>query len=108
VHQAREIFARQWDDRAEIVTLAYMLAWLRVAGDNSLVPAWVWHRYPAISSLLSRLRQTPCGSGTWGRSLFYAFFFFFNSPAFCVGELEGQVGINLQPVFYFPTSRQFF
>lgn len=61
VHQARDIFARKWDEPSETVTLAYMLAWLRVAGGNSLVPAWVWHRYPSIPSMLSRLRQTPCG-----------------------------------------------
>ena len=41
--------------------LAYCLAWLRVAGTNSVLPPWVRYRFPEIAAVLTRLRQTPCG-----------------------------------------------
>ncbi len=42
-------------------TLAHAFAWLRVAGGNSVLPAWVRHRFPEILPLLDRWRQGPCG-----------------------------------------------
>jgi ATP-dependent DNA helicase RecQ len=41
--------------------LAYCLAWLLVAGANSVLPPWVRYRFPDIAAVLTRLRQTPCG-----------------------------------------------
>jgi ATP-dependent DNA helicase RecQ len=40
---------------------AYALAWLRVAGSNSVLPPWVRHQFPRVVPLLAALRDTPCG-----------------------------------------------
>jgi len=48
-----------WDP-AECVILAYCVAWLRVAGHNSVLPPWVRHRFPSTVSILSQLRDIPC------------------------------------------------
>ena len=49
--------------------LAYALAWLSVAGGNSVMPPWVRHQFPAAGHLVRRLRDTPCESAacTWCR-----------------------------------------
>jgi ATP-dependent DNA helicase RecQ len=41
--------------------LAYAAAWLTVAGGNSVLPPWVRQRFPATASLLTALREVPCG-----------------------------------------------
>ena len=41
--------------------LAYALAWLSVAGGNSVMPPWVRHQFPEAGRLVGRLRDTPCG-----------------------------------------------
>lgn len=41
--------------------LPYAVAWLQVAGGNSILPHWVRHRYPVITTILEQLRETPCG-----------------------------------------------
>ncbi len=40
--------------------LAYALAWLSVAGGNSVISPWVRHQFPEASRLVSRLRDTAC------------------------------------------------
>ena len=40
--------------------LAYALAWLSVAGGNSVVPPWVRHQFPETGLLVRRLRDTAC------------------------------------------------
>ena len=40
--------------------LAYALAWLSVAGGNSVLPPWVRHQFPGTGLLLRRLRDTAC------------------------------------------------
>ena len=40
--------------------LAYCLAWLRVAGGNSVLPLWVREQFPDVSSVLRQLRDAPC------------------------------------------------
>ena len=50
----------------EPAQLAYVCAWLGVAGGNSVLPPWVRHRYPQIGSLLHRLREIPCGRTACG------------------------------------------
>jgi len=40
--------------------LAYCLAWLRVAGYNSVLPPWVRHRFHDVVPILKELRETPC------------------------------------------------
>ena len=40
--------------------LAYALAWLSVAGSNSVMPPWVRHQFPDAGHLVKRLRDTAC------------------------------------------------
>ena len=40
--------------------LAYALAWLSVAGGNSVLPPWVRHQFPGAARLVRRLRDTAC------------------------------------------------
>ena len=48
----------------EYPALAYVAAWLSVAGGNSVLPPWVRHHFPQISSLLHKLRENNCGQST--------------------------------------------
>ena len=41
-------------------SLAYALAWLRVAGSNSILPPWVRHRFPEVTKIVHRLRDKGC------------------------------------------------
>ncbi len=41
-------------------TLAYALAWLSVAGGNSVMPPWVRHEFPEAGQLVRRLRDLAC------------------------------------------------
>ena len=40
--------------------LAYALAWLRVAGGNSVLPPWVNLSFPKTRKLIATLRDVPC------------------------------------------------
>ena len=40
--------------------LAYALAWLSVAGGNSVMPPWVRHQFPQAGVLIRRLRDSAC------------------------------------------------
>ena len=50
--------------------LAYVLAWLSVAGGNSVMPPWVRHEFPEAGKLVRKLRDTACTSPAcnWCRS----------------------------------------
>ena len=41
-------------------SLAYALAWLSVAGGNSVLPPWVRHQFPEAGRVVRRLRDTAC------------------------------------------------
>ncbi|EXI64960.1 MAG: ATP-dependent DNA helicase RecQ [Candidatus Accumulibacter adjunctus] len=41
-------------------SLAYALAWLSVAGGNSVLPPWVRHQFPAAGKLIRHLRDAAC------------------------------------------------
>ncbi|NOQ65544.1 MAG: RecQ family ATP-dependent DNA helicase [Methyloprofundus sp.] len=43
-------------------TLAYCLAWLRVAGGNSVLPPWVRQQFEHVVPVLRQLRDTACQS----------------------------------------------
>jgi ATP-dependent DNA helicase RecQ len=49
-------------DQAEVHAwpLAYALAWLSVAGGNSVMPPWVRYQFPEAGRLIRELRDTPC------------------------------------------------
>ena len=40
--------------------LAYVTAWLTVAGSNSVLPPWVRHHFPQVRVILHQLRDNPC------------------------------------------------
>lgn len=40
--------------------LAYVLAWLGVAGGNSVLPPWVHMNFPRVREAITILRDTPC------------------------------------------------
>ena len=40
--------------------LAYTLAWLSVAGGNSVMPPWVRHQFPEAGRMVRRLRDSAC------------------------------------------------
>ena len=42
-------------------TLAFSLAWLSVAGGNSVVPPWVSHQFPKVRETIQKLRDRACG-----------------------------------------------
>lgn len=42
--------------------IAYALAWLRVAGGNSVLPPWVHLNYPKTREVISALRDVPCSA----------------------------------------------
>ena len=46
--------------------LAYALAWLSVAGGDSVMPPWVRHQFPDAARLVRRLRDSPCGEPACG------------------------------------------
>ena len=46
--------------------LAYALAWLSVAGGDSVMPPWVRHQFPEAGSLVRRLRDTACADPACG------------------------------------------
>ncbi len=50
--------------------LAYALAWLSVAGGNSVMPPWVRHQFPEAGRLVRRLRDAACDDLTcaWCRA----------------------------------------
>lgn len=50
------------DDVNQGWNLAYALAWLSVAGGNSVMPPWVRHRFPGTSQLIRQLRDAPCSA----------------------------------------------
>lgn len=49
--------------------LAYAIAWLSVAGGNSVMPPWVRHQFPEAGRLVKLLRDSPCEAPncTWCR-----------------------------------------
>ena len=46
--------------------VAYALAWLSVAGGNSVMPPWVTHQFPEAGRLVPRLRDTACAAPDCG------------------------------------------
>ncbi len=52
-----EALVRTADQR---LSLAFVLAWLRVAGSCSVPPPWVRLQYPDTGKLIGRFREVPC------------------------------------------------
>ncbi len=49
------------DQAASSSVVAYIAAWLSVAGGNSVLPPWVRHRFPQVPTILHKLRENNCG-----------------------------------------------
>ena len=47
-------------DPQQRMALAYAIAWLRVAGGNSVLPPWVHRQFIAVAPILRQLREVPC------------------------------------------------
>lgn len=41
--------------------LAYVCAWLPVSGGNSVLPPWIWHRFPQTAEIIKSIREQHCG-----------------------------------------------
>ncbi|GAB1393175.1 RecQ family ATP-dependent DNA helicase [Rhodocyclaceae bacterium] len=54
------LIAEAIDDTSRCKPLSYLLAWLHVAGGNSVIPPWVRFQYPVVRELIRELRETPC------------------------------------------------
>ncbi len=57
---AKEEWGQALAAPSQSATLAYVLAWLPVAGSDSVLPAWVRHRFPQTAAVIRHLRNTPC------------------------------------------------
>lgn len=49
------------DARDQGWPFAFALAWLSVAGGNSVIPPWVLHQFPETSRIVRLMRDQPCG-----------------------------------------------
>ncbi len=47
-------------DPQKKIAVAYAVAWLRVAGGNSVLPPWVRQQFADVAPILRQLRDTPC------------------------------------------------
>jgi len=59
--QAEELLERIGSPELSWPT-AYALAWISVAGGNSVMPPWVRKSFPDAARIVRRLRDTACGS----------------------------------------------
>ncbi|HRP96570.1 MAG TPA: RecQ family ATP-dependent DNA helicase [Rhodocyclaceae bacterium] len=56
----RKVLAQWLPDPAWHKPLAYALAWLGVAGGNSVLPPWVGLAFPRTREVIAALRDVPC------------------------------------------------
>jgi ATP-dependent DNA helicase RecQ len=56
-----EVVMRYLPDREQRIALAYCVAWLGVAGGNSVLPPWVRLQFDSVAPILTQLRDRPCG-----------------------------------------------
>lgn len=54
------------DDKLAHPPLAYVTAWLTVAGGNSVLPPWVRHHFPVVPTIIHQLREQPCSNPRCG------------------------------------------
>lgn len=59
--QLRRVADTCWPAGETRGALPYAVAWLQVAGGNSILPPWVWHQFPELVYILEQWRETPCG-----------------------------------------------
>ncbi|MGQ4692788.1 RecQ family ATP-dependent DNA helicase [Aeromonas veronii] len=44
-----------------LLPLAYACAWLPVSGGNSVLPPWIWRRFPQTAEIIHTIRERHCG-----------------------------------------------
>ncbi|AYV37641.1 RecQ family ATP-dependent DNA helicase [Aeromonas veronii] len=44
-----------------LLPLAYACAWLPVSGGNSVLPPWIWRRFPQTAEIIHTVRERHCG-----------------------------------------------
>ena len=104
----------------KVPALAYVFAWLRVAGGNSVLPPWVRKRFPEIAAIVGKLRDVPCSESdcAWCRAVhdpveqlrrFFGFPAFRAKPAAANGQSLQQAvvdyGVKGRPLLaIFPTG----
>ncbi len=99
---AKEEWNAVTTDPSHRATLAYLLAWLPVAGADSVLPAWVRHRFPKTAPVIRHLRSTPCADVAcpWCSQTLSPnkqLQRFFGYPAFrAEPALAGKPGVSLQ------------
>lgn len=59
-HQLQDLLPGIVADPAQKRAFAYALAWLSVAGGNSVLPPWVRLNHPRLKAQLAQLRETAC------------------------------------------------
>jgi len=69
---------------------AYALAWLSIAGTNSVLPAWVRHEHPELATILNKLRNQSCNQSNCG---------------YC--KKHHHLETNLEEFFNYPQFRHF-
>ncbi|MFQ2040286.1 hypothetical protein [Aeromonas sp. s11] len=45
----------------QLLPLAYACAWLPVSGGNSVLPPWIWRRFPQTAEIIHTVRERHCG-----------------------------------------------
>lgn len=56
----QKLLAEDLHDESLHLAIAYVLAWLRVSGGNSVLAPWVGHQFPQVKQMIRQLRDTPC------------------------------------------------
>ena len=59
--QLKRVISQYGPDPRSRIPLAYCVAWLQVAGKNSVLPQWVRHQFSTIPRILEQLREEHCG-----------------------------------------------
>lgn len=59
-HQLQELLPSFVSDVSQKRAFVYALAWLSVAGGNSVLPPWVRLTHPQLKTQLTQLRETTC------------------------------------------------
>lgn len=44
----------------QLLPLAYACAWLPVSGGNSVLPPWIWRRFPYTAEIIRQIREVKC------------------------------------------------
>lgn len=57
-------FKSQLPTLSSTLGFVYAMAWLQVSEGNSVLPPWVWRRFPQVTTIVEQLRNRHCGDPT--------------------------------------------